>query len=224
MAGLNALLRDRVDHSGKSKTSFAKSVGLSRTSLFHILRGTSLPKRATLNRFLQQLDLDEQSATEINHCYETERLNTIRSSRKEVRSAQDLFKASLLASLRPASACRLGEKGLPDFWVTVKHGEDVPVLAEMNIIDPFSVLGRAQLVRSLSGQLDSRVWKGWVCVSAFEPIYKKYQEDFAPFNLHIVTPDSLVKALGETLQKDSGAEVSEEEVFLDHVYINIETD
>ncbi|MDE0819801.1 MAG: helix-turn-helix transcriptional regulator [Opitutales bacterium] len=196
MIQLSSIIRSEVESSGISRIKLASAVGISRTSLFHILRGTALPKRATLDRILEQLQLGAEISAEINHAYESDRLNTIKSARKEVRAARDLFRASLLGLLQPSHSCRVVQDGFPDFRVTVGDDE-FPVFAEMKIMDHYRVLGRTQVVRFHDGDLGSARWKAWVCVSVFEPIYDKYQQDFDSFNVKIVTPDSLITDFSE---------------------------
>ena len=196
MVQLSSIIRSEVESSGISRTKLASAIGISRTSLFHILRGTALPKRATLDRILEQLRLGAEISAEVNHAYESDRLNTIKSNRKEVRAACDLFRASLLGLLQPSYTCRVAPDGVPDFRVTIGDDE-FPVFAEMKIIDHFRVLGRTQVVRARAGGLGDVEWKAWACVSVYEPIYDKYQLDFEPFNVRIVTPDSLIEELSE---------------------------
>ena len=205
MAHLNSLLRAAVDCNEMTRKELCAAIGISRTSLFHILRGTALPRRSNLDRLLEELTLDDADAAEIIHAFEMERMNTFKSNRKEVRSARGMFKASLLASLQPSFTCRIGVKGLPDFWVDTADGE-VPVFAGMKIVDHLNTLGKSQLVRSQSGQLNSSLWRAWVCVSVFEPIYRKYQEDYDPFNLTIATPETLLAGLPDV--KAVGPEAS----------------
>ncbi|GEM_PF-1339831 len=196
MALLHQKLRDLVDTCGMSKSAFASAAGLSRTSLFHILRGTSLPKRGTLDRFLQILKLEEGDAGELVHLLETARLNSIDTTRKEVRSAQELFRSSVFADLQKVGECTLVESRIPDFWLNLK-GQNIPVFAERKIIDPFNLLGRAQALRSRSGELKSSRWQVWVCVTEMEPAYENYLEDFEPFHLRVGTLDALLKSISE---------------------------
>ena len=194
MARLYQLLQDAVDGSGMSKGDFAKAVGLSRTSLFHLLRGTSLPKRATLDRFLDVVACGDAAAEAMVHVFETERLRTIGTRRKAVRSAQELFRASVYSGLREVGECRLGVGRMPDFWMVTAQGE-VPIFAEMRVLDPYNLLGRAQCVRAAAGRLEDAGWEAWACVSAQEAAYAEYQSRFAPFNLRIATSDALVQAM-----------------------------
>ena len=60
MALLHQILQDAIANSGLNKGDFAKACGLSRTSLFHILNGTSLPKKPTLNRISKVLKKDQE--------------------------------------------------------------------------------------------------------------------------------------------------------------------
>ena len=132
MSQLHEILLDAVETSGMSKTAFASAVGLSRTSLFHILRGTSLPKRGTLDNFIKVLKLEASIAGEWIHLLETARLNTIESSRKEVRSARQLFKSSTFSALQQEGESELDASGLPDFWFNI-HSLRIPIIAEMKI-------------------------------------------------------------------------------------------
>ena len=213
MIQLSSIIRYEVERSGISRTKLASAVGISRTSLFHILRGTALPKRATLDRMMEQLRLGAEVSAEINHAYESDRLNTIKSNRKEVRAARDLFRASLHGLLKPSFSCRVDPGGVPDFRVTIGDDE-FPVFAEMKIVDHYRVLGRTQVVRSDDDGLGTARWKAWVCVSVFEPIYDKYQQDFEPFNVKIVTPDSLITEFSE-MKKEAPVQSSQ------HVLDNI---
>ncbi len=206
MARLYQLLQEAVEGSGMSKGDFAKAVGLSRTSLFHLLRGTSLPKRATLDRIIEVVDCGDVSAGEMVHVFETERLRTIHTRRKAVRSAQELFRASVFSGLREVCECRLGEARMPDLWVVTSRG-DLPVFTEMQVLDPYGLLGRAQCVRAEAGRLEDASWDGWACVSAQEGAYVKYQSMFEPFNLRIATADELVRAVEDAGAPSAGADV-----------------
>ena len=202
MSLLHQKLRDLVDTCGMSKSVFASKVGLSRTSLFHILRGTSLPKRGTLDRFLQILEMEEPEAGELVHLLETARLNSIETTRKEVRSAQEVFRSSVFTALQKLGECTLVESRIPDFWLNCK-GQNIPVFAERKIIDPFNLLGRAQALRSRSGQMKNAHWQVWVCVSDMEPAYTNYLEDFEPFRLRVGTMDQLLKFLPDSTETQS---------------------
>ena len=88
------------------------------------------------------------------------------------------------------------ESRIPDFWLNCK-GQNIPVFAERKIIDPFNLLGRAQALRSRSGQLKNSRWQVWVCVSEMEPAYTHYLEDFEPFHFRVGTVNSLLDSISE---------------------------
>jgi transcriptional regulator with XRE-family HTH domain len=191
MSQLHETLTEAVETSGMSKTAFAEAVGLSRTSLFHILRGTSLPKRGTLEKFIRILGIQELQAGEWVHLLETARLNTIETTRKEIRSARQLFRSSVFTALQKEGECELDPSGLPDFWFS-KNSRKVPVIAEGKIVDPYNLLGRVQMLRAEKGELKNSRWITWVCVSTMEPVYQKYIQDFKPFQIHVGTLDTLL--------------------------------
>lgn len=231
MSQLHEILLEAVETSGMSKTTFASAVGLSRTSLFHILRGTSLPKRGTLDNFIKVLKLEEPVAGEWIHLLETARLNTIESSRKEVRSARQLFKSSTFSALQKAGECELDSSGLPDFWLRI-HSIRIPVIAEMKILDPYNLLGRIQMLRAQQGELKNNRWQTWVCVSEMEPAYQNYIADFQPFQIQVDTLDNLLSNIpeaGEPVPEISFEEVDSEteqiqEPEEDHFSFSIECD
>ena len=233
MSQLHEILLEAVETSGMSKTTFASAVGLSRTSLFHILRGTSLPKRGTLDNFIKVLKLEESIAGEWIHHLETARLNTIESSRKEVRSARQLFKSSTFSTLQQKGECELDASGLPDFWFSI-HSHRIPIIAEMKIVDPYNLLGRIQLLRAQQGELRNNRWQTWVCVSEMEAAYDKYIADFQPFQIQVGTLDNLLANLPKTGEStsDEPVEVAEpepepepiEESEEDHFSFSIECD
>jgi DNA-binding XRE family transcriptional regulator len=231
MSQLHEILLEAVETSGMSKTTFASAVGLSRTSLFHILRGTSLPKRGTLDNFIKVLKLEEPVAGEWIHLLETARLNTIESSRKEVRSARQLFKSSTFSALQKEGECELDSSGLPDFWLRI-HSIRIPVIAEMKIVDPYNLLGRIQMLRAQQGELKNNRWQTWVCVSEMEPAYQNYIADFQPFQIQVDTLDNLLSSIpeaGEPVPEISFEEVDSEteqieEPEEDHFSFSIECD
>jgi len=211
MSQLHEILLEAVETSGMSKTAFASAVGLSRTSLFHILRGTSLPKRGTLDNFIKVLKLEEPIAGEWIHLLETARLNTIETSRKEVRSARQLFKSSTFSALKKAGECELDASGLPDFWFT-KGSRRIPIIAEMKIVDPYNLLGRIQMLRAQQGELKNNRWQTWVCVSEMEPAYDKYIADFQPFQIHVGAVKSLLANMPDSDEEPPPAELKAQEV------------
>lgn len=217
MARLYQLLQDAVDGSGLTKGDFAEAVGLSRTSLFHILRGNSLPKRPTLDRILRLVDRGSAADGEILHVFETERLRTIKSRRKAVRSEQDMFKANVFSLLKGVCECRMGEARMPDLWVSSAQG-DIPVFTEMRLLDAYNLLGRAQCVRAEAGRLDDPGWEAWACVSGQEAAYDSYQTMFAPFNLRIGGVDALADAFRSQSQQGQSEKVA------GHFFIDISCD
>ena len=185
-----------------SKTAFAGEVGLSRTSLFHILKGQSLPKRSTLERFIRVTSLEGDAAKELIHLFETERIHTIQTTRKEVRSEREVFRSKVFAELEQAGSCSLDDSRLPDFWFK-EGGQAIPVFAEGKITDHYNLLGRAQALRSKLGKLKAARWQAWVCVSEMEGIYSKYQEEFEPFGLKIgIVGDLLANVEPEQIPQD----------------------
>ena len=184
MSQLHERLKELVEGSGLSKTEFAKEVGLSRTSLFHILKGQSLPKRSTLERFIRVSHLGGDAAGELVHLFETERIHTIQTTRKEVRSEREIFRSQVFSELEKAGECRVDDSRMPDFWYG-KGSQAIPVFAVGKITDHYNLLGRAQSLRAQQGRLKAARWQAWVCVSEMEGIYSKYQQDFQPFGLKV---------------------------------------
>ena len=184
MSQLHERLKELVEGSGLSKTAFAGEVGLSRTSLFHILKGQSLPKRSTLERFIRVTSLAGDAAGELVHLFETERIHTIQTTRKEVRSEREVFRSQVFEALEKAGDCSLDESRMPDFWFG-SGGQAIPVFAEGKITDHYNLLCRLQALRAKQVKLRAAKWQAWVCVSEMEGIYAKYQQDFEPFGLRI---------------------------------------
>jgi DNA-binding XRE family transcriptional regulator len=199
MALLHERLKELVEGSGLGKTDFAKAVGLSRTSLFHILKGQSLPKRSTLERFVRVTSLGGEAAGELVHLFETERIHTIQTTRKEVRSEREVFRSHVFAELEKAGECVVDESRLPDFWFGGEAGLGIPVFAEGKVTDHFNLLGRAQVLRAKAGRLKDASWRVWACVAEMEEAYAKYQEDFTPFGLRVGLTQEMAKGAAKVL-------------------------
>jgi transcriptional regulator with XRE-family HTH domain len=185
------LLRAAVDRKGISKIDLAAKVGISRTALFKLLKGTSLPKLATLQSLVDALGVEESTAAKIRQAYESDRYASINTKRKAVKAAKEMFVANLLESndwLVPADAD--APAWHPDLWAK-KGLDEYPVYAEMKILDHYSFLGRAKMAKELKpcGRLKSQAW---VCVPMITVLDQQFNEECEPLDdlrIRVVTYD-----------------------------------
>ena len=224
MSKLSELLHGAVARSALSKTAIAKDTGISRTALFHLLKGTSLPKRSTLEGMIACLNLDEEKATAIRHAFEAERYATINTARKEVRTAKDMFLATLLETVHGLTlADRTGDGWAPDLWALTSLGE-FPVFAEMKILDHHGIFGRAVFNerKSVHGSLPD--WKTWICVPDLTDSDRRFNEEVSSidFKLTIVTPDGLRQGIREL--EAIAEEALLEENAQDHIELHLDAD
>ena len=192
MALLHQILQDAIANSGLNKGDFAKACGLSRTSLFHILNGTSLPKKPTLNRISKVLKKDQKFLKHLDQLYQSELLQKFNSRSKVVKTEQEHFRARLFSKIKRKFDCSVEESRIPDFWVN-SNSVEVPVFAEMRITEPYNLLGRAQSLYAKS----ERITKIFACVSVANSIHETYKQIFATSNLEIVTSDHLIRELNQ---------------------------
>lgn len=224
MSKLSELLHGVVARSALSKTAIAKDTGISRTALFHLLKGTSLPKRSTLEGMIACLNLDEEKATSIRHAFEAERYATINTARKEVWAAKDMFLSTLLETVHGLTlADRTRDAWEPDLWARTSLGE-YPVFAEMKILDHHGIFGRAVFAKRKSIQGSLPGWKAWICVPVLNDADRRFNEEVLSidFNLTIVTPDGLLQGIREL--EAIAEEAQLEENAQDHIELHVDAD
>lgn len=221
---LNEILRSEVDLNRISKTALAQAVGISRTGLFKILKGTVLPKAATLEALLRELGVGVEEAARIWRAFEAERYATIGTARKEVRSAKKMFVATLLETVHGLTlAERTGDAWEPDLWVRTSLGE-FPVFAEVKILDHFGLFGRAVFAKRKTVHGSSPEWKAWICVPALTDADRRFNEDVSSIDLHltIITPEDLLQGIREL--EAIAEEALLEENAQDHIVLHLDAD
>jgi transcriptional regulator with XRE-family HTH domain len=182
---LNEILRTELDSKRISKTALAQAVGISRAGLYKILAGVVLPKAATLEALLRELGVGVEEAAHIWRTFESERYATIRTARKEVRSARKMFVAMLLENVPCLTLPdRTGEAWEPDLWARTSLF-DCPVFAEVKILDHFGLLGRAIFAKRKSIHGSFPDWKAWICVPDLTEADHRFNEDVLSLDLQV---------------------------------------
>ena len=129
MSNFSDILKDEVEgtRTKLTKTKLAKEVGISRTSLFNILKGRSLPKRSTLNGLLIAMETPQSPKDIIWQLFEAVRLRTVATARKIVTTAKDRLTSRIIDQLNRDGGVKtllstqyeredtLGFQ--PDFWI-----------------------------------------------------------------------------------------------------------
>ena len=175
-----------------SVSEIARKTEISRPSLYDLVNGKSLPKKSTLFRLCQVLNLNDQDTKFLESSVNLERLRTSRKERiRDHQRKQDLIgKTTDLLLAKGHEIARSTTSHDIDLIIRLSSGKRIPILAQPTLIDRANVLGTL-----LGAMHDLETSIGYLCVPSTRGFSRSLTSLFAKYGIKIVTSKSLLREL-----------------------------
>ena len=170
----------------------ARRVGISRTSLYDLLNGKSLPKKSTFNRLIEVLQPIYKESESLRTDYEIELLRGNRNHRMLNWRKKQQFVGELADQLlaKGHEIARSPKTVEVDLVLRLEGNRRIPILAQSYLLDPSQVLGTILFaMHSISSD------KGFVCIASLKGLNRSIVSLFNAYGVRIFTPKSLLKEL-----------------------------
>ena len=186
--GLSELVRS----SPMRVSEIARKAGISRPSLYDLLKGKSLPRKSTLEHLIGVIQPSTREVEFLLSSHQIERLRSTRSYRMiHLRDKQHFVRTlsdQLLA--KGHEIARSPKNHEIDLVLRIDSKKRIPIIADLRLLDSTQTLGNI-----LFAMHELSTTQGVICVSSLKGLSRTIPTVFGKHGVKIITPKTLLRVL-----------------------------
>mgnify|MGYP001301685467 FL=1 len=186
--GLSELVRS----SPMKVSEIARKAGISRPSLYDLLKANSLPRKSTLERLIEVIQPSARQVEFLHFSHQIERLRSTRSHRMiHLRDKQHFVRIlSELLLAKGHEIARSPKNHEIDLVLRIDSKKRIPIIADLRLLDPTQTLGDI-----LFAMHELSTTQGVICVSSLKGLSRTIPTVFGKHGVKIITPKALFRDL-----------------------------
>lgn len=186
--GLSELVRT----SPMGVSEIARKAGISRPSLYDLLKGKSLPRQSTLERLIEIIQPSARQVEFLHSSHQIERLRGTRSHRMIHLKDKQHFVRSLsdLLLAKGHEIARSPKNHEIDLVLRKDSKKRIPIIADLQLLDSTQALGNI-----LFAMHELSTTQGVICVASLKGLSRTIRSVFGKHGVKIITPKSLLREL-----------------------------
>ena len=185
-------LSDLIRSNPMTVSEIARNAGISRPSLYDLLKGKSLPRKSTLERLIGVL---QPSARQVEFLYSSHQIERLRSTRSHrmihLRDKQHFVRSlsdQLLA--KGHEIARSPKNHEIDLVLRIDNKKRIPIIADLQLLDSTQTLGNI-----LFAMHELSTTQGVICLSSLKGLSRSIPSLFSKYGVKIITPKALLREL-----------------------------
>ena len=173
-------------------SEIARKAGISRPSLYDLLKGKSLPRESTLERLIEVIQPPARQVEFLHSSHQIERLRSTRSHRMiHLRDKQHFVRIlSDLLLAKGHEIARSPKNHEIDLVLRIDSTKRIPIIADLRLLDSTQTLGDI-----LFAMHELSTTQGFICVSSLKGLSRSIPSLFSKYGVKIITPKALLREL-----------------------------
>ena len=192
MNSFSELLKLLVQDHPDNLSTIARNAHLSRTSLYDLINGKTLPRPKTLDNLLRSISVSENCSNRLSNYLRVERIKTSRKEQDNYRK-QKKHLLNDLSSLLLGKGYEISRPKMPDFadLILRQNSNRIPILLCPSILDHTTTLGIL-----LKSMFQFSTNKGFVCTNKIASKDRTELPLFLKYGIKISTIKTILRELG----------------------------